>query len=197
MSTTRILTIVFALTSIGLAYFLFNSINSSIKEAKRIERVEKAVIEKLKMIREAQLAYKAVNGQYTSDWDKLINFVDTGSFYLIERKETVITLDYGADSTFVELDTLGTVLVRDSVFNEKKYPKFNLETLPYVPGVEGNVKFQMFADKITKSGVLVDVVEVWNPNPVNPERDEESEYNTKKPLRFGSRTAVTTAGNWE
>jgi len=197
MSTTRILTIVFALTSVGLAYFLFNSINSSIKEAKRIERVETAVIEKLKMIREAQLAYKAVNGQYTSDWDKLINFVDTGSFYLIERKETVITLDYGADSTYVELDTLGTVLVRDSVFNEKKYPKFNLETLAFVPGVEGNVKFQMFADKITKSGVLVDVVEVWNPNPVNPARDEESEYNTKKPLRFGSRTAVTTAGNWE
>lgn len=197
MSTTRILTIVFALTSIGLAYYLFDSINSSIQEEKRIQRIESAIINKLKMIREAQIAYKAVNGQYTSDWDKLINFVDTGSFYLIERTETVITLDYGADSTYIELDTLGTVPVKDSLFTEQKFPNFNLETLPYVPGIDERVKFEMWADKISKAGVLVDVVEVWNPRPVNPERDEESEFNTKKPLRFGSRTSVTTAGNWE
>jgi hypothetical protein len=197
MSTTRILTIVFALTSIGLAYYLFDSINSSIQEAKRIERIEKSIIEKLKMIREAQIGFKAVNGRYTSDWDKLINFIDSGSFYLVERRETVITLDYGADSTYVELDTLGTVPVMDSLFSANKYPNFNLETLPIVPGTNGQARFNMWADKITKAGVLVDVVEVWNPSPVNPARDEESEFNTKKPLRFGSRTSVTTAGNWE
>lgn len=197
MSTTRILTIVFAITSIGLAYYLFDSINSSIQETKRIERIEKAVIEKLKMIREAQIGYKAVNGQYTSDWDKLLNFIDSGSFYLVERTETIITLDYGADSTFVEIDTLGTVPVRDSLFTADKYPNFNLETLAFVPGNEEGAKFQMWADKITKAGVKVDVVEVWNPAPVDPARDEESEFNTKKPLRFGSRTSVTTAGNWE
>ena len=197
MSTTRIINIEFALTSIGLAYFLYDSINSSIQEVERIERIEKAVITKLKMIREAQIAYKAVNGRYTSDWDKLLNFIDSGSFYLVERTETVITLDYGADSTYIELDTLGTVPVKDSLFNKNKYPKFNLSRLPYVPGVDQNVKFKMWADKITKAGVKVDVVEVWNPAPVNPERDEDSEFNTKKPLRFGSRTSVTTAGNWE
>lgn len=197
MSTTRILTIVFFLTSVGLAYYLYDSINSSIEETKRIQRAEKAIINKLKMIREAQLAYNAVNGQYTSDWDKLLSFVDTGSFYLIERTETVITLDYGADSTYVELDTLGTVPVMDSVFSAERFPKFDLQSLPYVPFVEPRTKFEMFADKITKSGVEVDVVEVWNPKPINPEREEDAELNSKKPLRFGSRTAVTTAGNWE
>lgn len=197
MSTTKILTIVFALTSIGLAYYLFDSINGSIQEAKRIERMEKAIIDQLKMIREAQLAFKAVNGSYTSDWDKLLAFVDTGSFYITERTETIITLDYGADSTYVEIDTLGTVLVKDSVFTLEKYPKFNLATFKYVPGVDPQTAFIMWADKITKAGLLVDAVEVWNPKPINPERDEESELNSKKPLRFGSRTSVTTAGNWE
>lgn len=197
MSTTRILTIVFAITSLGLAFFLYSSINTSISEAERIERMESAIINKLKMVRDAQMAYKAVNSQYTSDWDALLAFVDTGSFYLVERTETIITLAYGADSTYVELDTLGTVFVKDSIFNKTKYPNFSLEQFPYVPGVNPAVKFNMWADKITKAGVLVDVVEVVNPQPINPNRDEESEYNTKKPLRFGSRTSVTTAGNWE
>jgi hypothetical protein len=197
MSTTKILTIVFALTSIGLAYYLFDSINGSIQETKRVARMEAAIIEQLKMIREAQLSYKAVNGTYTSDWDKLLSFVDTGSFYIVERSETIITLDYGADSTYVEIDTLGTVLVRDSVFTAEKFPKFNLATFKYVPGIEPPTAFLMWADKITKAGLLVDAVEVWNPSPIDPERDEESELTSKKPLRFGSRTSVTTAGNWE
>ncbi|MBV6645134.1 MAG: hypothetical protein KI790_06780 [Cyclobacteriaceae bacterium] len=197
MNTTKILTIVFGITSVLLAIYLYSSINSSIEETKRIAQMEQDIIDKLMMIRDAQIAYQAVNSQYTSDWDQLLNFVDSGSFYLTERTETIITLDYGADSTYVQIDTLGTVAVKDSIFNSAKFPNFQLADLPYVPGVEPPTKFDMWADKINKSGVLVDVVEVKNPKPINPDRDEESEYNTRKPLRFGSRTSVTTAGNWE
>lgn len=197
MSTSKILTYVFGLISIVLAWYLYDRINTSIEEADRIERMEAAIINKLKMIREAEIAYKSVNGRYTSNWDSLIAFLDSGLFYIVERTEIVITLDYGADSTYVELDTLGTTSVRDSLFSADKYPNFNLASLPYVPGIDPPVKFEVWADKITKAGVLVDVIEVFNPQPVNPNRDEESEYNTRKPLRFGSRTSVTTAGNWE
>ena len=122
MTKSKIFTIVFAFTSIGLAYYLYYSINSSIQETKRIARMETAIIEQLKMIREAQIAYKAVNGSYTNNWDTLVSFVESGSFYITQRTETIITLDYGADSTFVEIDTLGTILVRDSVFNQTRYP---------------------------------------------------------------------------
>ncbi len=195
MTKTKIFTIVFALTSIGLAYYLFYTINSSIKEAERIERMENAIINKLKLIRDAEIAYKAVNGSYIGNWDTLIAFVDTGDFYLIERTETVITLDYGADSTYIELDTIGTVGVKDSLFS--KIPNFRAENLPYVPGIQPPTKFEIWADKIPKAGLMVDAIEVWNPVPVNPARDEESEFNTRKPLRFGSRTSVTTGGNWE
>lgn len=197
MSKTKIFSYIFGIIAIGLAYYLYHSISSSIQETERIAKFEARIIEQLKMIREAELAYAAVHGQYTSDWDKLTSFLDTGSFYITERTETVITLDYGADSTYVEIDTIGTVPVRDSVFTAKKWPKFNLSTLAYVPGVEPPTKFDIWADKIEKSGVKVNAIEVKNPRPINPERDEESEYNTKKPLRFGSRTSVTTAGNWE
>ena len=197
---SKIFTVVFIIISLFLAFQLYSSIKTSIDEEKRIQFLEGKIIDRLKMIREAQDAFQAVNGQYTSDWDKLLNFIDSGSFYIIDRKETIITLDYGADSIYVELDTLGTISVMDSIFKPSKYPKFNLERLPYVPvGEPGweNVKFQMWADKIDKSGVMVDVVEVWNPKPVDPTRKDDDTRNSRRPLRFGSRTNVSTSGNWE
>jgi pyruvate/2-oxoglutarate dehydrogenase complex dihydrolipoamide acyltransferase (E2) component len=74
-----------------------------------------------------------------------------------------------------------------------KYPtQTDLSRLPYVPGT--NTKFDIFADKINRSGVTVDVFEVKDPKPVNPERRAN---NNEKALRVGSRTDVTIAGNWE
>ena len=195
MGNTRILFYVFLATALAGSVYLFNSINSSIKQTARIEKAEGLIIDKLKLIRDAELAYLAVNRQYTSDWDKLIEFVNTGEFYLTEKRETIFELSYGVDSVVVEIDTLGTVSVLDSLFT-KRFPDFDANDLPFVPGYK-NVKFKVWADKISKSGLLVDAIEVVNPRPVNPERDEDSEYTTKKPLRFGSQYSITTTGNWE
>jgi hypothetical protein len=191
MNVTKILTIVFYLVSIGLAYFLVSGIANDIEQEKVIRSVEAKVINKLMQIREAQQAYRSVNGAFTSDWDKLVNFVDTGVLYITERKETVIQLDYGADSVSVEIDTLGSVQVKDSLYSSD----FQVDRLPYVP--DSDKKFLIWADKINKSGVMVDVIEIVDPDPVDPTRNEENEIKNRKPLRFGSRTDVTTAGNWE
>ena len=191
MNITKILTVVFYLVSVGLAYFLVNSIASDIEQEKIINAVEAKLINKLMQIRDAEIAYQAANGSFTSDWNKLVSFVDTGSIYLTERKETIIRLDYGADSVHVEIDTLGTVPVKDSLFSAG----FQADRLPYVP--DSDEKFKIWADKIDKSGVMVDVIEVVDPNPIDPSRNEDNEIKNRKPLRFGSRTDVTTAGNWE
>ncbi|UXP31298.1 hypothetical protein N6H18_13165 [Reichenbachiella agarivorans] len=197
MDKTRIIAIVFLFVSLGLAYFLGSRIYKSINDANRIETMEKRVIDKLSMIREAQIAYQSVNGKYTSDWGKLKAFVDSGQFYLVDKIEHIMTMDYGADSVYIEIDTLGTILVKDSIFSPKRYPNFKTEDLSKVPGSTKNAEFGMWADEIDKSGVKIDVVEVWDTDPVNPMRNEKNESRTKKPLRFGSRTNVTTAGNWE
>jgi len=182
---------------LGLAYYLYYSINTTIQETERISTMEAAIIDQLKLIREAELGYKAVFGQYTSNWDSLLHFVDSGYFYIIQRTETVFTLDYGADSTSVQTDTLGRVQVIDSLFGAKKYPNFQLSELPFVPGISPKTKFLVWADEIKKANLLVSAIEVWNPSPIDPDRDEDSEINIRKPLRFGSRTNITTAGNWE
>ena len=194
MSSNKTLFIVFLITAAAASVYLWNTIDSSIKQSERIANAENAVIEQLKIIRQAELAYISVNGQYTSDWDKLADFIVNGEFYLTERTETIIALAYGAEEVTVNIDTLGTVSVYDSLF--KDMPNFDVSRLQYVPGYN-NVKFKAIASKVDKSGIMVDVIEVWNPKPVSPDRDEDSEYTTKKPLRFGSQFNVTTSGNWE
>lgn len=196
MNITRILTIFTFVVAIGLAYFLFSRIKFAIDEEKRIVSSEQAVIKKLSLIREAEIAFISVNGNYTNNWDTLAHFMDNGIFYITQKSEEIITLAYGADSIVVHIDTLGTVSVFDSMFNAVKYPNLNLSRLKYIPGTE-NKEFDLFTDEITKGGVKVDVIEVRDTAPVNPVRKESNEARNKKPLRFGSRTDVTTAGNWE
>jgi hypothetical protein len=196
MNLTKIFSIVFLAIAIGLGYYLYSRISIKIEEDNRIARVERQVIEKLKMIRDAQIAYQAIHGKYTTDWDQLINFIDTGKIYIIQRRENIMTLTYGRDSVWIETDTLGSVQVKDSLFSQTKYPNFNLQRLPYIPG-SNNQRFELFADEIIRGGITVDVIEVRDVAPVNPTRSESHPAFNRKPLRFGSRTEVSTAGNWE
>ena len=182
------------LLAAGLAFFLVNSIKYSIDEEARINAAEDKVIEKLKMIRDAQIAFQSVNGKFANEWDSLLNFVENGNIFLIQRREETVLLDYGAEETTLYIDTLGSVTVIDSLYSS--IPNFKASNLIFVPGYE-NVKFEIWASKIEKGGVEVDVVEVRNPKPFDPNRKESNEANINKPLRFGSRTSITTAGNWE
>ena len=72
-----------------LAAYLINSIKFSIDEESRISNAEEKIINKLKMIRNAQIAFQNVNGRYTDNWDSLINFVDSGKIFIIQRSRTV------------------------------------------------------------------------------------------------------------
>ncbi|MBW8051561.1 MAG: hypothetical protein FVQ77_14725 [Cytophagales bacterium] len=173
--------------------YLIYIIIKPIQEQKLIEAIEEKVIDKLKLIRDAQIAYMSVNGEYAERWDKLIDFVKNGNFYITERKERIITFTYGADSIVVEKDTLAVVPVRDSLFSKEKYPDFDPVTLLLIPESSGK-KFDIFADRISKSGVLVEVFEVRDSDPVNPKRRRN---NSENALKIGSMTDVTTSGNWE
>ena len=194
MSKLKIYTYLTLFLAIGLGIFLVSRIKFSIDEESRITRAENLIIDNLKIIRDAQVTFQSVKGSYTSDWDSLINFVENGKIFIVQRREETVLLDYGAEETTLYLDTLGSISVIDSVFSE--YKSFSPNSMKFVPGYE-NVIFEMWAGQIEKGGVSVNVVEVRNPKPVDPDRKESNEANINKPLRFGSRTSITTAGNWE
>lgn len=193
MNLTRILSFVFFLGALGLGYKLYMGVDEVVEEEKRLARTEARIIEKLQMLRDAQIAYRGAKGEYASSWEALREYITNGDIFIVVRKETTKLLDYGKEEITVSFDTLGSVNVMDSLFNERKYPDFNLETLNVVPG-SGGKTFEFFTDKIERSGREIAVFEIRDPAPINPIRRKN---NNEKALRVGSRVDASTSGNWE
>ncbi|ERM82435.1 hypothetical protein P872_18150 [Rhodonellum psychrophilum GCM71 = DSM 17998] len=169
------------------------SVDDVVENEKTIALTEARIIEKLQMLRDAQIAYQATHGEYAGNWKDLEKFIEEGKIWLIQRKESTTLLEYGKEEITVKIDTLGSVNVMDSLFNERKYPNFNLQNLHIVPG-SGGKQFEFFADKIERSQRQIGVFEIRDPDPINPKRRAN---NKEKALRVGSRTDSSTAGNWE
>ena len=149
---------------IFLGYKIYNSIMLPIKfnEVKK-ERYAK-VIENLKTIRDAEIAYAEVNRKFTSNPQTLISFIDTAKFAITEIKNVVVTEQRGRITIDVEkrvVDTVGFEPVinrfkgRDYK-NMMKVPgtdaKFELKT-GQVEKVQG-VKTSVFEAKVAKEVVL-------------------------------------------
>lgn len=199
MNKTRIWTIIFTFTSICLFVFLVSRIKYKVDEGKRIIAVEAKVINKLKTIRKAQIVYQDLNGIYCNNWDSLISFVQNGIIPLINKQEVIVQLGYGADSSYWLIDTLGTISVMDSIYSGTEYANFDATKLPFIPTIDkecGADKFKLWADYIKKGNMNIPAVMVFDTNPYNKSRKEESIANYEKPLRFGSDEEITTSGNW-
>ena len=270
MNLSKILAYFLFIVSLGLAYYLYNSINSTIVFRERIITTERQITDKLSVIREAQKVFLEQNGRFTSNWDSLINFIETGTVPITVKTEIIIPLSYGVDSIQVKIDTIGQVSAKEKIFRKtytvnaadngtflgffknqgdyvvkgtKSYkmkretsdrveefsfldkgtisnlatvnvgdnvkkgqnlitfwdyqlnPDVDIKTLSKVPGSDKT--FDIYTSQIERSGIKVWVIEVKDPAPINPDRREENEAKNRKPLRFGSKTDATTAGNWE
>ena len=87
----KIITYVLYFLSIILVFQIYNSIDAPIEFNKvKNERYQK-VIERLKDIRNAQVAFKSVNGIYSDNFDSLVNFIETGQFTIIEKRDSSYT----------------------------------------------------------------------------------------------------------
>ena len=190
------------------AFQVYNSINAPIKfnEVKN-ERYLK-VIDKLKDIRNAQIAYKSVNGVYADNFDGLIKFIDTAQYTLVQKRDSsymkynrVYRIDMLEE--IVVIDTLGFASVKDSLFgNSDRY-----KTMAQVP-IDGIDKtFSIKADVIDKNGYNVPVFEVriskddvlfdQNKDLLKQEKALMSVDGVNGPdLVLGSMTEVSTNGNW-
>lgn len=74
-------------------------------------------------------------------------------------------------------------------------PNVDLQTLNIVPG--SGKEFEIYVGKIKRNNMMVSVIEVRDPAPINPERKATNEAKNRQPLSFGSRVDVSTSGNWE
>lgn len=204
----RIIKVFLWLLIIFFAWKVYGSINGPIEFNKvKNERYLK-VIDKLKDIRNAQIAYKSVNGIYSDNFEGLIKFIDTAQYTLIQKRDSSF-LEY--DRTFridmlrevVVIDTLGFASVKDSLFgNSDRYK--NMSKVP-IEGVDEIFKIK--SDVIDKNGYNVPVFEVrvskdvvlfdQNKDLLKQEKGLMSVDGVNGPdIVLGSLTEVSTNGNW-
>ena len=202
------LVIGFGLLSIFLGYKIYQSINAPIEFNKVRKERFSHVIAKLKDIRDAEEAYKTVNGKYAGNFESLIKFIDTGNYTITtQRDSSYMRFDkaYGIElqQDTVIIDTLGMVKIKDSLFKGSDRYK----TMMDVPYAQNGEKFELKADIIDKSGykapvfeakVKKDVILYDQPKDlVDREKAHQSveEVNGDE-IKVGSLTDVSTNGNW-
>jgi|TARA_B100000780_G_scaffold84103_1_gene57529 hypothetical protein len=187
---------------------VYTSINAPIKfnEVKK-ERYLK-VIDKLKDIRNAQLAYKSVNGSYANNFDGLIKFIDTAQYTLTQKRDSsylqydrVYRIDMLRE--VVVIDTLGFASVKDSLFgNSNRYKSMAQIPISGVDAIfsiksdmikKGDYDVHVFEVRVSKDVILFD----QNRDLLKQEKALMSVDGVNGPdLVLGSMTEVSTNGNW-
>ena len=193
---------------IFFSYKIYDSINGPIEFNEIKNKRYAQVINKLKLIRKAQIAHKDVKGVFSDNFDSLIKFIDTGIFTLIEKRDSsyleydrVYRIDMLREVTVV--DTLGFVSVRDSLFGEDERYKM----MANVPIEGSDAKFSIQADIIDKNGYQVPVFEVKVKKDIilyDQNKDLLEQENkvisvdgvNGSEIILGSMTEVSINGNW-
>jgi len=200
MKTVRyIVQIVLGGLIIVLAYLIYSGVMKPINFDKEKDLRSEKVIERLKDIRTAQVAYKSVYDKYTGSFDTLISFIKQDSFPVVYAEGSED--DSLAVAKWLIVRRTSYVPVRDSIF-----PKgFPVDSLRYIPFAR-NKEFLLQAGTIvTASKVTVQVFEAGALNfdflngldrqLIINMNDVAKDF---KGIRVGNiQEANNNAGNWE
>ena len=178
-----ILEVVLAVICVILAVAIVRSINKPVAFNKQKAYRESIGVQRLKDIRTLQVAYKAVNGRFTSTVDSLINFYNTGNMTVVlqigslddslavahtqavknkNRRITPAQLFelYKAGDNNLVFSIESKVPVRDTIFTDR--PELVLDSLKYIP-FSGGAPVEMEAVTKMVSGVPVPLFEARMP----------------------------------
>tara|TARA_B110001454_G_C12635439_1_gene398855 strand:+ start:112 stop:768 length:657 start_codon:yes stop_codon:yes gene_type:complete len=209
MNKKRGLELFLWILSVFFASQIYSSINGPIKFNKVKNERYALVINRLKDVRNAQIAHKDVKGYYANNFDSLVSFIDNGLFTLTEEKDS----SYLAYDRIYRIDMLrevrivrelGKVSVKDSLFKDND----SYKQMAFIP-IKGkeHEKFSISADIIDKNGYEAHVFEVKVKKDVilyDQNKDLLKQENkvisvdgvNGSEIVLGSMTQVSTSGNW-
>jgi hypothetical protein len=200
MKTVRyIVQIVLGGLIIVLAYLIYSGVMKPINFDQEKDARSAKVIERLKDIRTAEVAYKSVYQSYTGSFDTLINFVKHDSFPVVYAEGSEDDSLAVAKGLLVRRTSYVPVL--DSIFPEG-YPIDSLRYIPFTPGKQ----FSLQAGTITTASKVT--VQVFEAGALNFDflngldrqliinlNDVAKDY---KGIRVGNiKEPNNNAGNWE
>ena len=196
--------LILILLNIILAYFVYNSINSEV-EFQQVAKVRVAEnVQKLKDLRQVQIAYKKVNNTYSNNFEFLIDFLENDSMTIVKAiGETPDTL---TDAQALELGIISRdtayVLAKETVFDEaylssrnEEFP-LDLSALTSVP--HSDQKYSVDAGMVEKGKVVVQVFEISTTyGAVFTGLDAENKsFELGNLLKVGSMDEASLNGNW-
>ncbi|KJS05834.1 MAG: hypothetical protein VR77_07195 [Flavobacteriales bacterium BRH_c54] len=196
----NIVKIVFVALIAVAAYMNYDSIQSKIELEKEIKKRNKVVQERLENIRDAQIEYKKIKGEYAGDFNKLLDFLNNDSIVLVYSEGEVPDSLIGQEARALELGIIvrdtTKVPVREELFKENfdKVVK-DMNIVPFSDGVE----FEIAAGEIEKGKVMVKVFEVKTPykNVYNGLDLKNEGVDLDAYIAVGSMEEPTTNGNWK
>ena len=210
-----------------LAVVTVQSVMEPIKFNKAKDAREKVAIQQLKDIRDLQVAFRSVNGRYTSSFDTLITFYKSGKMKVVmkvgsmddslavvntkalKKKNPKITaeqmLELVAQGQRLVFTTESEIPVSDTLFTNRD--NFNVDVIGVIPFSEGQ-PVEMESTIRMVSGVQVPLFEAAMPykallkgldNQLRINLDDDRIKSDRYPgLKVGSVSAPNNnAGNWE
>ena len=196
----NIVKIVFVALIAVAAYMNYDSIQSKIELEKEIKKRNQVVQERLENIRDAQIEYKKIKGEYAGDFNKLLDFLNNDSIVLVYSEGEVPDSLIGQEARALELGIIirdtTKVPVREELFKENfdKVVK-DMNIVPFSDGVE----FEIASGEIEKGKVMVKVFEVKTPykNVYNGLDLKNEGVDLDAYIAVGSMEEPTTNGNWK
>ena len=161
-------------------------------------------VQKLKDLRQVQIAYKKVNNTYANNFESLLDFLENDSMSIV--KAIGETPDSLTDVQALELGIISRdtayVLAKETVFDEAYLSSRNedfaldLATLTNVP--HSNESYSVDAGMVEKGKVAVQVFEISTTyGAVFTGLDAENKsYELDKSLKVGSMDEASLNGNW-
>jgi hypothetical protein len=188
-----------------LAWFVYRS-PISLKEFQEESNYRKAaVVQQLKDIRTAQVAFKDKHRVYARDFESLISFVENDSIAIIKaigETPDSLTEEQALSAGIISRDTV-FVSAGDNIFNEEYLNQrderfaFDLRGLPTVAFSDGE-SFSIEAGSIEKGKVIVQVFEVSTTYAtfLNGLDANNKGLDLEDILRVGSMSDASINGNW-
>lgn len=206
-----VLRILLVVAIVALAYMCVQSILTPINFEKQQKSREKAIVERLINIRDAQIGFKNAHGVYAGSFGELQKFLNEEKIpFLVKEGELTdeqlkegMTEQEAVKQGIIRRDT-NWVLAKDTLLS----PTYDVTSIAKVPGFEDKTFLLDTATITSSSGYTVPVFEAAVPYDVylgdlDPQllfnlKDKMTKMNRYLGLRVGSVSEINNnAGNWE
>lgn len=196
-----------------LAWLCYDSITTPIKFNDEKARRDKDVVQRLSDIRKAETEYRNMYGDYTADFDTLIDFIKNGKAVIINKQGELTDKQLEEGMTEKEAVKLG-LIKRDTSYVAMSVSLFGegypVDSIQYIPYSQPRQKFELAKAEVTtgSAGIKVKVMEAKAPfraylNDLDHQQLVNLVTTTEKlekypGLKFGDvEQSNNNAGNWE